>query len=67
MGQRHRASLEQLEKTLESADSMTAPDSAVAMEMEALMGDLSTAARSLLILAERLEEHPEELLRGKAE
>jgi paraquat-inducible protein B len=61
------ASLEKLESTLDSADSMISEDSAVAMELEGLMSDLSTAARSLRLLAERLEEHPEELLRGKNE
>jgi len=59
------ASLGKLEDTLISANSMIAPDSAIAGELERLMGDLSTAARSLRLLAERLEEHPEELLRGK--
>ena len=59
------ASLEKLEDTLTSANSMIAPGSAIAGELEQLMGDLSTAARSLRLLAERLEEHPEELLRGK--
>ena len=61
------ASLGKLEDTLASADSMIAPDSAIAADLEKLMGDLSTAARSLRILAERLEEHPEELLRGKSQ
>ncbi len=61
------ASLASLEDTLSSADSLIAPDSAIARELEHLMADLSTAARSLRVLAERLEEHPEELLRGKGE
>ncbi len=60
------SSLAKLESTLASADSMIAPDSAIAQELERLVGDLSEAARSLRSLAERLEEHPEELLRGKA-
>ena len=46
---------------------MIAPDSATALELESLVGDLSQAAASLRIMAERLEEHPEELLRGKSE
>lgn len=61
------ASLERLEQTLASADAIISPDSAVALELEALVGDLSEAADSLRVLAERLEEHPEELLRGKRE
>lgn len=59
------ASLAKLEETLSSADSMISPDSPIATELETLMGDLSGAVRSLRALAERLEEHPEELLRGK--
>ena len=58
-------SLEGLESTLDSAGEMISPDSAMAQELETLVGDLATAASSLKLLAERLEEHPEELLRGK--
>lgn len=59
------ASLDQLERTLESADGLIAPDSALAQELERLVGDLSEAARSIRLLSERLESHPEELLRGR--
>ncbi|MFO0690953.1 MAG: MlaD family protein [Myxococcota bacterium] len=59
------ASLDQLEKTLESADGLIAPDSALAQELEVLVRDLSEAARSIRLLGERLESHPEELLRGR--
>ena len=61
------ASLSKLERTLGSADAMIAPDSAMAQELEQLVIDLAQAAQSLRLLAERLEEHPEELLRGKTE
>ena len=61
------ASLEKLESTLASADALIAPDSAMAQELETLVVDLAGAAESLRLLAERLEEHPEELLRGKTE
>jgi paraquat-inducible protein B len=61
------ASLEKLEGTLGSAESLIAPESAMAQDLQRLMADLSEAARSIRILAERLEEHPEELLRGKSE
>jgi hypothetical protein len=46
---------------------MIAPDSAMAMQLESMMSDLAGAAQSLKLLAQRLEEHPEELLRGKGE
>jgi paraquat-inducible protein B len=61
------ASLAKLETALGSADSMIAPDSVMAQEIETLVSDLSEAARSFRGLAERLEEHPEELLRGKSQ
>ncbi|MFK7896006.1 MAG: intermembrane transport protein PqiB [Myxococcota bacterium] len=61
------ASLAKLEETLASADTLIAPDSSMAREIETLVVDLAEAARSIRMLAERLEEHPEELLRGKKE
>ncbi len=60
-------SLAKLEGALGSADAMISPDSAMAQDLERLVADLSRAARSIRGLAERLEEHPEELLRGKGE
>ncbi len=59
------SSLDKLESTLESADGLIAPDSALAQELERLVSDLAEAARSLRLLSERLETHPEELLRGR--
>ena len=59
------ASLDKLETTLESADTLIAPDSVVAQELERLVADLAEAARSMRLLSERLESHPEELLRGR--
>ncbi len=59
------ASLDKLESTLDSADGLIAPDSALALELERLVGDLAEAARSIRLLSERLESHPEELLRGR--
>ena len=60
-------SLEKLESTLASADGIIAPDAAIPRELERLVIDLSEAARAIRLLVERLEEHPEELLRGKTE
>jgi paraquat-inducible protein B len=60
-------SLEKLEQTLQSADTIIAPDGAIPRELERLVIDLAEAARTIRLLAERLEEHPEELLRGKRE
>jgi len=61
------ASLVKLEETLDSADTMISPDSAMAQNLDQLMADLVEAVRAIRLLAERLEEHPEELLRGKSE
>lgn len=60
-----KASLAKLEKTLDSADGLIAPDAALTQEIERLVRDLSEAARSIRMLSERLESHPEELLRGR--
>lgn len=60
------ASLERLETTLASADSLITPDGSLAQEVESLVRDLAEAADSFRVLAERLEERPEELLRGKS-
>jgi hypothetical protein len=46
---------------------MISPESAMAQELEQLAVDLSEAAPSIRLLTERLEEYPEELLRGKRE
>lgn len=61
------AALAKLEETISSANAMISPESAMAKDLELLLGDLAEAARSIRLLAERLEEHPEELLRGKRE
>jgi paraquat-inducible protein B len=61
------ASLAKLEETLGSADAMISPESEMARDLERLLAELAEAARSIRLLAERLEEHPEELLRGKSE
>lgn len=60
-----QASLAKLEGALGSADSLISPDSPMTRDLERLMADLAEAARSMRLLAERLEQHPEELLRGK--
>ena len=52
---------------LSSAEALIAPESPVAQDFESLVSDLSEAARSIRMLTERLEEYPEELLRGKSE
>lgn len=55
----------QADGTLKSIDKMFAEDSALSQELLTSMRELSETARSLRILADYLERHPEALLRGK--
>jgi paraquat-inducible protein B len=51
--------------TLNSADSMISPDSAQSQELSSTLMEISRMARSLRVLADYLEQHPEALIRGK--
>lgn len=51
--------------SLETAQGMIAPDSRLRQDLNAALRELSGAARSIRVLAEYLERHPEALLRGK--
>jgi paraquat-inducible protein B len=51
--------------TLNTADSMISPDSAQAQELSSTLMEISRMARSLRVLADYLEQHPEALIRGK--
>ena len=55
----------QAEGTLKSIDTMFAQDSAMTQELQKTMREMAETARSLRILADYLERHPEALLRGK--
>lgn len=55
----------QADSTLKSIDSTFADDSPLSQELQTSMRELAEAARSLRILADYLERHPEALLRGK--
>jgi paraquat-inducible protein B len=44
---------------------MVAKDSPMARDLQETLRELSDAARSLRVLADYLERHPEALLRGK--
>jgi len=59
------ASLEQLEATLTSANALIRPGSTTQRELERLMLDLSAAVKSIRLLADHLEQNPEDLLRGR--
>jgi len=51
--------------TLDNANSLVGPNSAQAQELTNTLQEIGRAARSLRVLADYLERHPEALLRGK--
>jgi paraquat-inducible protein B len=51
--------------TLNTADTMISPDSPQGQELNTTLMEVSRAARSLRVLADYLEQHPEALIRGK--
>jgi paraquat-inducible protein B len=57
--------LVQADETLKTIDKMFADDSAISEELKTSLRELADAARSLRILSDYLERHPEALLRGK--
>jgi paraquat-inducible protein B len=57
--------LVQASGTLKSVESLVAEDSPISQELQESLRELSDAARSLRVLADYLERHPEALLRGK--
>lgn len=59
--------LVQTRKTLESAQKVLTPGSPLQSEAQRVLHELGAAARSLRIMADYLERHPEALIRGKAE
>lgn len=61
------AALQQMQQTLENMEKMTSSNSALKYQFSDMMDQISEAARSLRIMADYLERHPEALLRGKNE
>jgi len=59
------ATLEKAQGTLSSIDDMTAPGSPVRSELVNALKEFAAAARSMRVLADYLERHPEALLQGK--
>ncbi len=60
-----KTSIEQIGKTLDSAESMLDPDTPVAAELQRALQEISAAARSIRATAEYLERHPDALIYGK--
>ncbi len=51
--------------TLDNTTSLTAPDSSQIQQLDSTLQEVSRAARSMRVLADYLERHPEALVRGK--
>jgi paraquat-inducible protein B len=60
------ATLKQAESALASADSLIGPKSQVRYDAVEMMQELRGAARSIRVLTDYLERHPEALIRGKS-
>jgi paraquat-inducible protein B len=56
----------QAQSTLASADGLVGANSQGRYDLDALLKELTSAARSVRVFADYLERHPEALLRGKA-
>ncbi|NOR41434.1 MAG: mammalian cell entry protein, partial [Gammaproteobacteria bacterium] len=55
----------QADETLKTVDAMFAADAPLPQELQQALQELTEAARSLRVLADYLERHPEALLKGK--
>ena len=61
------AAIKELEGAVESANKMLSPSSPMRRELQRALAALAGAARSVRLLADYLEQHPEALVRGKEE
>jgi paraquat-inducible protein B len=59
--------IEDARRALVSADKLLASDSPLLMDTQAAMSEIARAARSVRILSDYLEQHPEALISGKKE
>ena len=51
---------------LRNAQRLVGPESVLNVEMRKMLNELSDASRSLRLLADHLERHPEDLIRGRS-
>ncbi|MEJ2592452.1 MAG: MlaD family protein [Candidatus Thiodiazotropha sp.] len=59
------AAFDQIKRTAGSADAVVRPESPLVSELSTALRELSAAARSIRLMSEYLERHPDALLRGK--
>jgi paraquat-inducible protein B len=55
----------QAQSTLAAANGMVAADAPLRYDMNALLKELTGAARSIRVFADYIERHPDALIRGK--
>ena len=60
-----RSTMAKAQKTLANLESITSEDSATRYDLNNLLRELSTAARSIRVLASYLERNPDALVYGK--
>jgi paraquat-inducible protein B len=60
-----RGTLVSAQGTLDNTSSLTGPNSVQVQQLGNTLQEVSRAARSLRVLADYLERHPETLVRGK--
>jgi paraquat-inducible protein B len=60
-----RGTLTSAQGTLDNTNNLTGPNSVQVQQLESTLREVSGAARSVRVLADYLEQHPEALLRGK--
>jgi len=60
-----RGALNTTNNMVGNANRLVAPDSAQTQQLNATLQEISGAARSVRVLADYLERHPEALIRGK--
>jgi paraquat-inducible protein B len=60
-----RGTLDNADRLVGNADRMIEPNSLLGAELATTLQELSRAARSLRVLTDYLEQHPESLIRGK--
>lgn len=64
---RARTTLDRADELLGNASKAVAPGSEISAQINSTLGEVSEAARSVRVLTDYLEQHPESLIRGKPE
>jgi len=62
-----KVALEEMHRTLKSAEHMLADESPTQQELQNMLRELTRTAESIRLLSDYLERHPEALIRGKKE